>query len=209
VDRLALSLLDGPTGLVVSLCRSLGVAVDHLVKVHFDGLRALVDSTGGLVVRLDHPARDLHTGLGLPAGESRLDGAEALAWIRSRHIERLTDGDWVPDAASDTGRQERQRELLDQVTSEMLRRARNPIAAQRFAWTASGAMTTDSATGPVDLAALALTIRRAGVRDSLPHDLADGHIPVATLTPPAQPVLDGLRNGRPDGPPCPRARVSR
>lgn len=208
VDRLALSLLDGPTGLTTSICRSLGVPVDHVVTVRFDGLRDLVDAVGGVDVEAAHPARDLHTGLDLPEGTGHLDGAGAVAWLRSRHLEQRVDGRWVGDASSDTGRQQRQRDLLDRLSAAMVHQARHPVRAQRLAWTASGALTTDGGTGPVDLVRLATTLRATEVEESLPHTLVDGGIPVATLDPAAQQILDDMRNARPDGPPCPRARIA-
>jgi len=204
IDRLGLSLLDGEDGLVLSICRSLGVSVDHVVKVRFDGVRDLVDAVGGVEVDVPHPTRDLHTGLSLDAGRTRVDGAGAIAWMRARHVEQLVDGRWVPDPASDTGRQQHQREVLDQLTAAMARRARNPVEAQRLAWTTTGAVTTDGGTDPLDLVRLALTLRRASDQGSLPHTLVDGRIPVATLDPEAQQVLDDLRHDAPVGPPCPR-----
>lgn len=207
VDRLGLSLLDGEGALALSVCRSLGVAVDHVVKVRFDGVRDLVDAVGGVDVHVDHPTRDLHTGVDLAQGTTRLDGARAVAWMRSRHLEQLVGDRWVPDPSSDTGRQGHQREVLDQLTARMAERVRNPIEAQRLAWTAAGALTTDGGTGPVDLARLALALRRVEDHGSLPHVLVDGRVPVATLTPDAATTLDLVRHDLPEGPPCPRPPV--
>jgi LCP family protein required for cell wall assembly len=207
VDRLALTLLDGPGALATSICRSLGVPVDHLVTIRFDGIRELIDRVGGIDVHHETPVRDLHTGLDLASGTSRLDGADALAWMRSRHVEVLRDGVWSSDPSSDTGRQARQREVLEQVSSAMAEGVRNPIAAHRLAWSAAGAVRTDDGTGPLDLIRLATTLRSARERTSLPHQLLPGRIPVATLSPDAQAQLDGLRSRVPDGPPCPRAQV--
>ena len=207
VDRLALTLLDGPTGLATSICRSLGVPVDHLVTIRFDGIRELIDLVGGIEVDNEQPTRDLHTGLDLPAGVTRLDGAGALAWMRSRHVEVHQNGTWVSDPSSDTGRQERQRRVLEQLSAGMAGRARNPLAAHQLAWATTGAVRTDEGTGPVDLLRLAATLRAATERESLPHDLLAGRIPVATLRPEAQVQLDGLRSRVPDGPPCPRPQL--
>lgn len=207
VDRLALTFLDGPASLATSVCRSLGVAIDHLMVIEFDGIRHLVDLVGGLEITAAEPARDLNTGLVLPQGRSRLDGAGAVAWARSRHLERLIDGAWVMDPTSDSGRQARQRALLQSLAESLASSARNPITAQRLAWTAAGAVTTDSTADPFALAKLAMTLRGETAQRSLPHELTDGPIPVARLTRNAVPLLDDLRNGEADGPPCPRARL--
>lgn len=209
VDRLALTLLDGPTGVVTSICRSLGVPVDHMVTIRFDGLRDLVDAVGGVEVRTGAATRDVHTGLDLPGGTSELDGAGAIAWMRSRHLDVLVGDRWERDPSSDTGRQERQREVLDELSARMASGSRHPIGAHRFAWVATGAISVDDGTSPIDLLRLAATLRNAASADSLPHSLVDGEIPVATLDPAAQEVLDGLRSGLDDGPPCPRPDLTR
>ena len=208
VDRLALTYLDGPTSFITSICRSLGVAVDHLVAIDFDGIRRLVDHVEGIRVDSPLPTRDLNTGLELDPGTNLLDGAAAVAWVRSRKAEHLIDGAWVPDHSADGGRQENQRELLMQLSARLERQARHPFRARSTAWTTTGVLRTGSNTLPPDLLRLALTLRESPHTGSLEHVTLPGHIPVARLTPPAERTLDQLRNGRPDGPPCPRARLN-
>ena len=196
----------------MSAPRSVGVPAEikpdeRRVAVTPDGVRELVDRVGGIGVDLGAPVRDPHTGLELPAGASQLDGADALAWMRSRHLEVQLGDQWFVDASSDTGRQERQRQVLDLLSEGMADRLRNPLAAQQLAWSAAGAVRTDRSTGPLDLVRLASTLRRATERTSLPHELLQGRIPVATLTAEAQAPLDGLRSRVPEGPPCPRPQV--
>src|SRR5699024_400742 len=88
--RLGLALEDGPQAMVDSLCRDVGVGVDHVLVVDMDAVVALVDATGPVVVRTDAPMRDAHARLDLPtAGEHRLDGHGALAWVRTRSAEEL------------------------------------------------------------------------------------------------------------------------
>lgn len=206
VDRLALTLLDGPQSTVTSICRSLGIAVDHVVIVRFDGVRDVIDTLGGVEVRTDRALRDANTGLDLPVGRHRLSGEHAVAWVRSRHIQERVGDTWVDDPSGDAGRQRRQRELLSLVAERASSGLWDPLRVQRLAWATAGALATDRATTPQDLARLAWAVRGAQDLGSLPHVTSDSSIPVAQLTADAAGVLDSLRDEG-DGAPCPRARI--
>ncbi|MFN7148984.1 MAG: LCP family protein [Microthrixaceae bacterium] len=207
VDRLALTLLDGPQSTVTSICRSLGIAVDHVVIVRFDGVRDVIDTLGGIEVRTDRALRDANTGLDLPVGQHRLSGEQAVAWVRSRHVQERVGDTWVDDPSGDAGRQRRQRELVALVAQGASSELWNPLRVQRLAWTTAGALATDRATTPQDLARLAWAVRGAQDLGSLPHLTTASTIPVAQLTSDAADVLDSLRDDG-DGAPCPRARIT-
>ncbi len=72
----------------------------------------MVDALGGVTLTFDHSARDLKSGLDVDAGTHRLDGAQALAYARSRQYQELIDGEWKSVRGSDIGRTGRQQELL-------------------------------------------------------------------------------------------------
>lgn len=207
VDRLALTMLDGPESTVTSICRSLGIAVDHVVIVRFDGVRDVIDTLGGIEVRAERAVRDENTGLDLPAGQHRLSGEQAVAWVRSRHLQEWVGDGWVDEPSGDAGRQQRQRQLLTLVADGAASGLWNPLRVQRLAWTTAGALATDRATTPQDLARLAWTVRSAQDLGSLPHLTNASTIPVAQLTAEAAGVLDTLRDDS-DGAPCPRARIA-
>lgn len=208
VDRLALTLLDGPQSTVTSICRSLGIAVDHVVIVRFDGVRDVIDTLGGVEVHTDRDLRDANTGLDLPAGRHRLTGEAAVAWVRSRHLQERVGDSWVDDQSGDAGRQQRQRELVALVAAGATSELWNPLRVQRLAWATAGALATDRATTPQDLVRLAWAVRGAQDLGSLPHRTSASTIPVAKLTADAGDVLDSLRDPDADGAPCPRARIA-
>ena len=53
-------------------------------------------------------ARDNKSGLSVPAGTDRLDGPQAVAYVRSRQYEEFQDGQWVAVDQGDIGRTARQ-----------------------------------------------------------------------------------------------------
>jgi LCP family protein required for cell wall assembly len=96
-----------------------GVPVDHLARINFDGFARLIDVMGGLTVCVDGPTRDLKSHLDLSEpGCQVVDGATALAWVRSRHPERLVGEEWVAVAGSDFGRQKHQQDALFQLAAK-------------------------------------------------------------------------------------------
>jgi LCP family protein required for cell wall assembly len=156
--RLALTLLTGPQATVNAVCRTLGIPTSHLVTIDFAGFASVVDVVGGVTVEVPHPVRDQITGLSIPvAGSTRLDGAQALALVRSRHPEQLIGGAWVPMSDAD-GAAVRTRWaglVFDTLRRAASRARTNPVLLQRLAWTLTGAITTDSGTGLFDLLGLA------------------------------------------------------
>jgi LCP family protein required for cell wall assembly len=85
-----------------------GIAIDHAVKADFRGFVDIVDAVGGVPMTLDEPIADERANLDLPAGCTRLDGAEALAFVRARSID------------SDFGRIERQQRFVEELRTEIL-----------------------------------------------------------------------------------------
>ena len=80
-----------PKLLVDTLQELTGQEIDHYIEVDFAGFQQIVEAVGGVTVCLTEPAKDEYSGIDLPAGESRLDGAQALAFVRQRN--NLPGGD--------------------------------------------------------------------------------------------------------------------
>jgi len=74
----------GPQLLVRTVEQFTGLRIDHYAEIGFGGFATMVDAIGG--VELDVPAeiRDNETGAVIPAGHQTLDGAAALAFVRTR-----------------------------------------------------------------------------------------------------------------------------
>ncbi|AUG77569.1 hypothetical protein CFP65_2750 [Kitasatospora sp. MMS16-BH015] len=82
-----------------------GLRIDHYLQVNFLGFVSTVDALGGVEVCTAKPLKDDYSGLDLPAGTTRLDGAGALKYVRARHV----------DGSSDLGRMRRQQKLVAQL----------------------------------------------------------------------------------------------
>ena len=109
-------LLDyGSPVLVRGVRTALGVPVHHYVQVDMIAVVEGVNALGGVSIDVPVDARDLRTGLALTAGQTRLDGQGALAFVRSRQYEELRDGGWVAQGADDRGRLARQLLLVDSL----------------------------------------------------------------------------------------------
>lgn len=153
--RLALTWLDGPQSTVEALC-SLGIATDHLAAVDLAGFVAVVDAVGGLEVDVPEPVRDSGSGLLLArAGRQTVDGATALALVRSRHPEHRVGGTWVPALVDPDGRAGAAGTVLTALAGELQRARSRPDRLHAVARAASAALAVDTGTSTGDLLALA------------------------------------------------------
>jgi LCP family protein required for cell wall assembly len=94
---------EGGPGLTVRTVEHMTkVKIDHYLEVDFTSFMKTVDAVGGVEICTARPMQDTYTGLNLTAGTHRLDGGQALQYVRSRHI----------DGAADLGRMQRQQRFL-------------------------------------------------------------------------------------------------
>ncbi len=79
------------------------VQIDHHIVIDFTGFKHMVDAVDGVDVCMSEPLKDENARLDLAAGPQKLNGEEALAFVRARYD--LGDG-------SDTQRMVRQQRFL-------------------------------------------------------------------------------------------------
>ncbi len=126
---------SGPELMAIMVEDYTGIPVDHLAKINFGGFARLVDTMGGITVCVDYPTRDAKSQLDIPTpGCQRVDGATALAWVRSRDTEQLKGEDeWVQVAGSDFARQSRQQNVLFQLAGKAASFSSPATLAKRLA----------------------------------------------------------------------------
>jgi LCP family protein required for cell wall assembly len=119
-----------------------GMRMNHYIEVDFSGFAKLIDDIGGVTVTTSKPIDDPDSKLDLPAGTHKLNGTEALAFVRTRHS--VGDG-------SDLGRIELQHQMVaaiaKQVTGSSL--LSDPSKLYSLANDATKSVTTDSDLGSV------------------------------------------------------------
>jgi LCP family protein required for cell wall assembly len=159
----------GMEGLERSLETTYGVPIDYWVEINMPDFPRLVDALDGLWVNVPRGLNDPHAGLNINPGAQRIDGATALAYARSRHID------------SDYGRAARQMELI----SALARRLRNlgdnfdPVAIMTLLTT----LRTNAP--PADLLTLLQIV----------GDAADAQVTATVLAPPRFSLYTGIEPG--------------
>jgi LCP family protein required for cell wall assembly len=155
----------GPNLLVETVAQATGIRANHYLEVEFAGFAGIVDALGGIELDFPYPARDLKSGLDVSAGVHNVDGATALAYVRSRSYEENRDGSWVGSGGGDIARAERQREVLLRI----MEKASSPATLLRSPVIISAVGSHLSADSDVNLFILARTawgMRFAGETDA-------------------------------------------
>ncbi|MET8942544.1 LCP family protein [Streptomyces sp. NPDC004542] len=127
----------GPACVVKTVEQISGVRMDHYVEIDFAGFKGLVDAIGGVTVTVGQDIHDTSSGLDITAGTHRLNGTQALQFVRTRH--GIGDG-------SDLGRIGLQQKFLIALLTEIKHQdlLGSPAKAYTIADKLTASLTTDS-----------------------------------------------------------------
>jgi LCP family protein required for cell wall assembly len=119
----------GRQALIDTIRHNFGIDVHHYVEVNFRAFEQVVATIGGVNMFFPTPMRDRESGLDVPEpGCVLLDGGQALAFARARHLEYRTDEGWETDPTGDLGRISRQQVFVRRVVAQALtRNLFNPV----------------------------------------------------------------------------------
>ena len=156
---------EGPQSVVDTITNNFDVPIHHYAEVNFESFREIVDAIGSVPVLFPTSARDQLANLQIPfPGCAELDGATALAFVRSRHLELLNQqtGKWEDaDEIPDLGRIGRQQAFLRDVGARAMDAAlSNPFKGDEIAQAAVEHLTVDEGFGRSDVFALGRRSRR-------------------------------------------------
>lgn len=147
--------LGGPKLAVATIQNATGVHIDHYVEINFTGFLRMVDAIGGVEVCITKAVAaklpDKDSGLDLPAGTSRVEGKQALAYVRARHI--------YP--SQDLGRVQAQQKFIGAMIRQTLSAGTisNPLKVKRLLDALGDSITTDRGFKSKDLLNLATSLR--------------------------------------------------
>ncbi|MEU4092614.1 LCP family protein [Streptomyces sp. NPDC026673] len=124
-----------------------GLPIDHFVLVNFEAVKTLSTAVGGVPVCLTHPIKDTTpegegSHLDLPAGPAKVQGEQALAFVRTRHS--LKNG-------SDLDRIDLQKQFLASMIRQMKSgdTLTDPTKLFKLANAATKSLTVDTGIGGV------------------------------------------------------------
>jgi LCP family protein required for cell wall assembly len=141
----------GPQLMAQTVQNATGLRIDHYMEIGFGGFVGAVNAVSGVRICLQAPLKDPASGLNLPAGCQKLDGAQALAFVRDRHS----------FATQDLQREQDQRILLKALLSKLTSPGvlLNPFALIPAADGVAGTLTVDSGTSLRQLASAAFALK--------------------------------------------------
>lgn len=144
--------------LIRTLEGNTGVFIDHYAVVDFRGFQSMVDALDGVEVCTTEAIDDKNAHLQLSPGRHRLDGTQALAYVRAR--KSIGDG-------SDLGRITRQQAFLSSVAQEATSSQLLVQPARLFSFldAATKSLTTDPGFGLGTMKDLAESVRGIGLKN--------------------------------------------
>ncbi|MGY5763957.1 LCP family protein [Brachybacterium sp. DNPG3] len=163
-DRINAALAFGGVSLAVTTVENyVGVPIDHVALIDFEGIQGLVDTLGGIDVDvpMDFTAGDIQ----FTEGKQHLNGEEALAFVRSR--KQFSDGDFQ--------RNRNQQLVLKAIAAELISADTftNPAKLRDTVGSIAPYLTTDDGLTPTTMIELGLSMRSIRTSDmyflAVPH----------------------------------------
>ena len=143
----------GPALLTKTVEQITGLRIDHYAEIGFDGFAGMVDAVGGVRICVDQAIDDGNAGINLQAGCQKLNGQEALGYVRSRKF-----------ATGDLERVQHQRQFLAALLSKVASAGTliNPFKSIPLGYDAVDAITVDKGSHIWDVISMGLALRDAG-----------------------------------------------
>ena len=186
--------LGGPACTIRTFEGLTGVFVDHFVVIDFRGFQKMVDALGGVTVCTPEAINDKDSHLVLPAGKSKVNGKQALGYVRVRK----TVGD-----GSDLGRIDRQQAFLSSVIQEVTKSSLllRPDRLFRFLDAATASMTTDNGLDIGEMKDIAQSVQAIGTDQirfvKLPTTVYEPDPNRVQWLPSAQSIWKSIREDKP------------
>lgn len=149
----------GPKLLVQTIEERTGLYIDHYVEIGFGGLVKAVDAVGGIEICPTKNMRDKKANLRIKKGCQEVDGVTALAYSRSRYVQKF----------GDITRAQHQREVVTALGKEVVTPATflNPWRYSRVVNAGTSTLKVSDGTGLVALGKFARAMTQVNGTDGL------------------------------------------
>lgn len=177
----------GPSLLVKTIQDDLGIPINHYVELNFYTFEKVVNTLGGITLDFPTELRDYYSGLDITKpGCQHLDGTQALALVRARHLYYYDKGVWKYDGTGDLGRIIRTHIFLRNLANQIKGSLSNPLKANALLGAILPNLQVDKGFGLSQLLNLALDYRHVSV-GSIPAETLPVIIPNGTFIDTANP----------------------
>ncbi len=136
---------NGAGQLVQTIQDNFHIPINHVIMVNFCGFPAMVNSLGGVYMDFRYPVKDGFSGLYVrQTGCQLVNGTEALALVRSRHLFYFARRTWNYDVQSDFSRIKRQQAFFHALLDRVHQVVPNIFRLSSFVGATVGGLAVDS-----------------------------------------------------------------
>jgi LCP family protein required for cell wall assembly len=129
--------VGGPACTIKTVEKLTDIRIEHYVVVNFNGFTQMVNALGGVTVCVPTEVNDTVGHIKLPAGTYKVNGRQALDYVRVRHDLGASTGD--------IGRMKRQQTFISAMIAKVVDKGTlaNPVRLYNFLDAATRSLTTD------------------------------------------------------------------
>jgi LCP family protein required for cell wall assembly len=203
-DKINASYQGGPTLVAETIHQLTGLKINHYLYVNLAGFEGVVNTLGGVYMCIDAEnvntpdgrITDPLTGLDVKPGCQTLNGLQALAYVRTRHLR-------CDSAAPDFFRIARQQQFMRDVLTRLLQPQELAKASNLITPLLSN-MTRDAKLNPADLISLVgelrgITTGAAEFRAVPGYPAVVAGRDIIRMDPSAEQIFAAIRDGKPIG----------
>jgi LCP family protein required for cell wall assembly len=184
-NKIDAGLYQGLSQVVASIKEDFGISIQHAVSLNFDQFANVVNALGGINMSFPMSVFDRYSQLNVQAATCvHLNGFQALALVRARHLQYHTPGSgpnalyWPQEAQSDLARIRRDHEFLRVLASAVAKRGLgNPIADASLLNSLKADITFDQSWSVTSMVSLLLEFHSVDINSvpqlTLPVDLVN------------------------------------
>jgi LCP family protein required for cell wall assembly len=190
--------VGGPACTIKTVEKITNIRIDHFVVIDFAGFKEMVNAVNGVKVCVPEEVNDDVGHIHLPAGTYKVNGSQALDYVRVRH--------GIGAETGDIGRMKRQQAFISAMIKKVVSKGTlaNPVRLYRFLDAATRSLTTDTGFAHLrELASLGSSLKNIGLDNiqfiTVPNKPYDPDPNRLEIAPEAGALWDKIRHDKPLG----------